>query len=185
MVDGSNHILAFKGELPTLPEHLSSLPVFSEVRVTRSLVLYVCFVDRYLSLCTFSFGHCVVCSSSTYRFWLPLWYLQTLRTKYQKHRTRKKKTIHKRKRKPMGQSIMDNPKTLATIRIQDTGRRQRNNNNTKQKAIKVSNTDSTKHRTWTQVMPCYSYIQDAFDTTMRKQAQMMPCKIFHYLKIIQ
>ena len=31
---------------------------------TRSLVLYVCFVDRCLSLCTFSFGHCVVCSSS-------------------------------------------------------------------------------------------------------------------------
>jgi hypothetical protein len=33
-------------ELPTLPEHLSSPPVFSRVRVTRSLVLYVCFVDR-------------------------------------------------------------------------------------------------------------------------------------------
>jgi hypothetical protein len=29
--------------------------------------------------CTFSFGLCVVCSSSIYRFWLPLWYLQTLR----------------------------------------------------------------------------------------------------------
>jgi fatty-acid desaturase len=25
-----------------------------------------------------SFGHCVVCSSSIYGFWLPLWYLQTL-----------------------------------------------------------------------------------------------------------
>jgi hypothetical protein len=25
------------------------------------IVLYVCFVDRCLSLCTFSFGHCVVC----------------------------------------------------------------------------------------------------------------------------
>ena len=33
-------------ELLNLPEHLSSLPVFSEVRVTRSLVLCVCFVDR-------------------------------------------------------------------------------------------------------------------------------------------
>jgi hypothetical protein len=51
-------------ELHTLPEHLSSPPVFSGVRVTRSLVLYVCFVDRCLSFCTFSFGHCVVCSSS-------------------------------------------------------------------------------------------------------------------------
>ena len=48
-------------ELLTLPEHLSSPPVFSGVRVTRSLVLYVCFVDRCLSFCTFSFGHCVVC----------------------------------------------------------------------------------------------------------------------------
>ena len=36
-------------ELLTLPEHLSSPPVFSGVRVTRSLVLYVCFVDRCLS----------------------------------------------------------------------------------------------------------------------------------------
>ena len=32
-------------ELLILPEHLSSLPIFSGVRVTRSLVLYVCFVD--------------------------------------------------------------------------------------------------------------------------------------------
>jgi hypothetical protein len=43
-------------------------PIFSGVRVTRSLVLYVCFVDRCLSFCTFSFGHCVVCSSSIYGF---------------------------------------------------------------------------------------------------------------------
>jgi hypothetical protein len=43
-------------------------PGFSGVRVTRSLVLCVCFVDRCLSFCTFSFGHCVVCSSSIYRF---------------------------------------------------------------------------------------------------------------------
>ena len=67
-------------ELLTLPEHLSSPMVFSGVRVTRSLILYVCFVDRCLSFCTFSFGHCVVCSSSIYGFWLPLWYLQTLLT---------------------------------------------------------------------------------------------------------
>jgi hypothetical protein len=59
-------------QLPTLPEHLSSPSVFTGVRVTRSLVLYVCFVDRCLSFCTFSFGHCVVCSSSIYGFWLPL-----------------------------------------------------------------------------------------------------------------
>jgi hypothetical protein len=65
-------------ELLTLPEHLSAPPIFTSVRVTRSLVLYVCLVDGCLSFCTFSFGHCVVCSSSIYRFWLPLWYLQTL-----------------------------------------------------------------------------------------------------------
>jgi hypothetical protein len=51
-------------ELLTLPEHLSLTPVFSGVRVTRSLVLYVCFVDRCLSFCIFSFGHCAVCYSS-------------------------------------------------------------------------------------------------------------------------
>jgi len=61
-----------------LKEHLSSPPVFSGVRVTRSLALCLCFVDRCLSFCLFYFDHCVVCSSSIYGFWLPLWYLQTL-----------------------------------------------------------------------------------------------------------
>jgi hypothetical protein len=50
-------------ELLTLPEHLSSPTVFSGVRITRSLVLCVCFVDRCLTFCPFSFGHCVVRSS--------------------------------------------------------------------------------------------------------------------------
>ena len=36
---------------------------------------FLCFAYRCL---TFSFGHYVVCSSSIYWFWLPLWYLQTL-----------------------------------------------------------------------------------------------------------
>ena len=62
-------------KLLTLPEYLSSSPVFSGVRVTRSFVLYVCFVDRRLPFCSFSFGHCVVCSSLIYGLWLPLWYL--------------------------------------------------------------------------------------------------------------
>ena len=51
-----------------VPEHLSSPSVFSGVHATRSLVFDVCFVDRCLSFCTFSFGHCVVCSSSIYGF---------------------------------------------------------------------------------------------------------------------
>ena len=47
------------------------------IYVTRSLVLYVSFVDRCLSFCPFLvFGHCVVCPVSIYGFWLPLWYLQ-------------------------------------------------------------------------------------------------------------
>jgi hypothetical protein len=61
----------------TRPKHLRSHPVFSGVCVTRSLVLCVCFVDRFLSLCPFSFGHCVVCPS-IYGFWLPLCYLKYL-----------------------------------------------------------------------------------------------------------
>ena len=71
-------------ERRNLPGHLRSSPMFSRVRVdqslvfcvvlcrsllsgvrvARSLVLYICFVDRCLSFCTFSFGHCVICSSS-------------------------------------------------------------------------------------------------------------------------
>ena len=39
------------------------------------LVLCVIFVDCCLSLCTSSFGHCVVCPSSIYGFWLPVLYL--------------------------------------------------------------------------------------------------------------
>ena len=39
---------------------------FHWVRVTWLLVLCMCFVDRCLSFCTFSFGNCVVCSSSIY-----------------------------------------------------------------------------------------------------------------------
>ena len=43
--------------------NLISPPVVSGVRVTRCLVLCVCFVDRCLSFCPFSFVHCVVCPS--------------------------------------------------------------------------------------------------------------------------
>ena len=40
-------------ELLTLPEHLSSPPVFSGACVTRSLVVCVCFAYRCLSFCPF------------------------------------------------------------------------------------------------------------------------------------
>jgi hypothetical protein len=62
-------------ELLTFPEHLSSPLCFSGICVTWSLVLCVCFVDRCLSFCTFSFGHCVVCPTLIYELWLPLWCL--------------------------------------------------------------------------------------------------------------
>ena len=52
-------------------------PGLNGVRVTRSLVLCVCFVDCCLSFCSVSVGHCVVCSSSLYGFWLPLCHLQS------------------------------------------------------------------------------------------------------------
>ena len=55
-------------ELPTLLEHLNLPPFLSGVRVTQSLLLCICFVDRCLSVRTFSFDHCVVNSSSIYGF---------------------------------------------------------------------------------------------------------------------
>ena len=62
----------------TILEHLSSPPAFCEVRFTRSLVLCAWFVY----ICPFVLFHCVVCSSSIYGFWLPLWYHQALLTYY-------------------------------------------------------------------------------------------------------
>jgi branched-subunit amino acid transport protein len=76
-------------KLLTLPEHLSSPPVFSGARGTGSLILCVCFVDRCLSFCPFSIVYCVVCSS-IYIFWLPLWYLQIL---FKQHQSIKKPII--------------------------------------------------------------------------------------------
>ena len=64
----TRRVLPVEQELPTPLEHLNSPPVFSGVRVTRSLVLCVCFVNRCLSFCTFSFGHWVFYSSSKYGF---------------------------------------------------------------------------------------------------------------------
>ena len=74
-------VLLVEQELLTLQEHMSSPLGISGVRVARSLVLCACFVDRCFSFCTFSFDHCVVCSSSIYGLWLHLWYLQLLPVK--------------------------------------------------------------------------------------------------------
>ena len=68
------HVIAF---------HLSITEIYLwlknfQICVTRSLVLCVCFVDRRLFFCLFSFDHCVVYPALTYDFWLPPWYIQTL-----------------------------------------------------------------------------------------------------------
>jgi len=65
-----------KQEYPVKTTDMSQVTVFSGVHVTWSLALCVCFVDRWLSFCSFSFGHCIVYSFSIYK----LWYLQTLLT---------------------------------------------------------------------------------------------------------
>ena len=68
-------------ELHSIPEHLSSSPVISEVRVARSLVFCVCFVDCCLSFCIFLLA---IVMSVLFRFtnsdYLPLisTYLPTL-----------------------------------------------------------------------------------------------------------
>ena len=64
-----------KQELLIFPEHLHPPPGFNGVRVSRSLVLCVCFVNR----CLFFFFW-PLCSLSLYWFLLPLWDLQTLLT---------------------------------------------------------------------------------------------------------
>jgi hypothetical protein len=59
-MDNFRRVSLVEQEVLTFQEPMSSPQVFSGVRVTRSLVLYVCFVDRCLSFCTCSFGHCVL-----------------------------------------------------------------------------------------------------------------------------
>jgi hypothetical protein len=63
-------------QLLSLPEQLSSPPVFSGVRVTQSLVLYVCCFDRCLFFCPFSL--CCLFFFDIRILITSLWYLQTL-----------------------------------------------------------------------------------------------------------
>ena len=57
-------------ELITLPEHLSSPQVLVRFVLLDHLFSVQCFVDRCLSFCPFSLGHCVVCHSPFCGFWL-------------------------------------------------------------------------------------------------------------------
>jgi hypothetical protein len=72
-------VFLLEQELLTLPEHLSSPLVCSGVRVTRYLVLYVCFGDLCLSFCTFFFWQ--LCCLFFFDIWFlitSLWNIQTL-----------------------------------------------------------------------------------------------------------
>ena len=51
-------------------------PILNEVPVVRSLVSVYCFVDRYFTICPFTFGYCIVWLSSIYNYWLPVRYLR-------------------------------------------------------------------------------------------------------------
>jgi hypothetical protein len=54
----------FSGGVQLSPFYWWVIRRVSWVCATRSLVLYVCFVDRCVSFCPFSIDHCVVCPSS-------------------------------------------------------------------------------------------------------------------------
>ena len=58
-------VLHVEQELLTIPYHSSLPPVFSGVRVARSFVFCVVFLDHCF---LFFFGHCFVCLSSIYGF---------------------------------------------------------------------------------------------------------------------
>ena len=74
----THRVSLVKQERFTLPENLSSHPDLSGVRNTRSLVLYVCLVDRCLSFLTLFF--CPLCFLFPFdiRILNTLWYFQTL-----------------------------------------------------------------------------------------------------------
>ena len=56
---------SFTDSAKLLVEHICYIVASGKtmVRVTRPLVFLSCFVDRCLSVCPFSFDHCVVCPS--------------------------------------------------------------------------------------------------------------------------
>ena len=60
----------------TRPEHMSSRRILVGFLLFN---LYISAYFLYIILCPFcplSLGHCTVCPSSIYGYWLPLWYLQ-------------------------------------------------------------------------------------------------------------
>jgi hypothetical protein len=65
-------VASVTGWVTVVKQELLTIPELCRGRVSRSLVLWVCFVNRCLSFCPFSFCHCGVCPSSIYGFWLTL-----------------------------------------------------------------------------------------------------------------
>jgi hypothetical protein len=65
-------------ELLILTAPMSSPLVFSGGACWSifSFLYRKCFLDHWLFLCPFSFGHCIICPS-IYDSWLSLWYLKT------------------------------------------------------------------------------------------------------------
>ena len=62
-------------EVLTLPEYVSSTAMFSGVHVARSLVFCVMFCwSLFVFFLFFSFENWIVCPSSIYGFWFPVWY---------------------------------------------------------------------------------------------------------------
>jgi hypothetical protein len=67
-----NHNPHVEQELNTVPEHLSTPPIFSWFRAARSLVFCLMIWRSLIVLLSFSLGHCIVCPS-IYCFWAYPW----------------------------------------------------------------------------------------------------------------
>jgi hypothetical protein len=65
-VHGGVHILAIFGPEKTTSD-IDTNP-HATIMVSNGNTINPCFVDRCLSFCTVSFGHCIVCTSSIYDF---------------------------------------------------------------------------------------------------------------------
>ena len=83
--NGSTMKWLVEQEVPSLPVHLTSPHVVSGVRVVQSFVYCVVFYRSLFYFCTVSFGHCIVCPSSIYGFWLPSGIFQNILMLYPVH----------------------------------------------------------------------------------------------------
>ena len=74
----TRRVLLMDQEQLTLPEYRSSSSVFGGIHVAQYLVVYAVFCRPFFVLFVlFSFDHCIVCTSSIFRFRFHLWYHPT------------------------------------------------------------------------------------------------------------